>query len=272
MTPIGFFDSGYGGLTVMQKCRALMPQYDYVYFGDNARTPYGSRSFEIVYQYTREAVKALFDMGCRLVIIACNTASAKALRTIQQNDLPKWDASRRVLGVIRPTAEIIGELTKTRHIGIVATAGTIRSDSYTLEIAKLYPDVVVNGEACPLWVPIVENNECNTPGAEYFVEKNINNLFGKDPQIDTIILGCTHYPLLIEQIKKFVPTGTNIVPQGVHVARSLQDYLARHPEIDSQCTKGGTCRYFTTESPDKFRENAKVFIHEDIDVKRYELF
>lgn len=271
MGPIGFFDSGYGGLTVMQKCRAMMPEYDYLYLGDNARAPYGSRSFEIVYQFTREAVKALFDMGCSLVIVACNTASAKALRTIQQNDLPKWDPSKRVLGVIRPTAEVIGTLTETRHIGVVATPGTILSNSYNLEIAKLYPDIVVNGEPCPLWAPIVESNECDSEGAEYFVWKNLKSLFGRDPMIDTIVLGCTHYPLLIKQIEKHVPEGTRIVPQGELVATSLKDYLMRHLEIDNRCSKHATCQYLTTESPEKFRECARIFIHEDVEVKKYEL-
>lgn len=271
MGPIGFFDSGYGGLTVLQKCKSLMPQYDYIYLGDNARAPYGPRSFEIVYQFTREAVKALFDMGCQLVILACNTASAKALRSIQQNDLPQWDTKKRVLGVIRPTAEIIGSLTKTRHIGVVATTGTIRSESYNLEIAKLFPDIKVVGQQCPMWVPLIENNEYDNEGADYFVKKYIDDLYDKDPDIDTIILGCTHYPLLYDRIRKYVPEGTNIVSQGEYVAQSLHDYLLRHTEIEECCSKGGTCRYLTTESPEKFRDSASVFIHENIDVENYEL-
>ncbi len=263
---IGIFDSGYGGLTILQKCRERLPEYDYIYLGDNARTPYGSRSFDIVYEFTRQAVKRLFDMGCHLVIIACNTASAKALRSIQQNDLPKWDPERRVLGVIRPTAEIIGNLTKTRHVGIVATTGTINSCSYTLEIKKQFPDIAVVGEACPLWVPIVENNECNTEGADYFVKKNIDNLLAKDDKIDTIILGCTHYPILIDTIRKHVPDGITLVPQGEYIAMALHDYLMRHAEIDSRCTKNGTCQYLTTENSDKFRENAQIFLHEEVNV------
>ncbi|MDO4802839.1 MAG: glutamate racemase [Prevotellaceae bacterium] len=261
---IGIFDSGYGGLTILQKCRERLPEYDYIYLGDNARTPYGSRSFDIVYEFTRQAVKRLFDMGCHLVILACNTASAKALRSIQQNDLPKWDPERRVLGVIRPTAEIIGNLTKNRHVGVVATTGTINSYSYTLEIKKLFPDITVVGEACPLWVPIVENNECNTEGADYFVKKNIDNLLAKDDKIDIIILGCTHYPILINTIRKYVPDYITLVPQGEYIAKALHDYLVRHTEIDSKCTKNGTCQYFTTENSDKFRENAQIFLHEEV--------
>lgn len=261
---IGIFDSGYGGLTILQKCRELLPEYDYIYLGDNARTPYGSRSFDVVYDFTRQAVKRLFDMGCHLVVIACNTASAKALRSIQQNDLLKWDSERRVLGVIRPTAEIIGKLTKSRHVGIVATPGTIMSESYNMEIHKLFPDITVVGEACPLWVPIVENNECDSAGADYFVKKNIDNLLAKDNQIDTIILGCTHYPILINTIRKHVPAHITLVPQGEYIAKALQDYLARHTEIDSKCTKNGTCQYLTTENSDKFRENAQIFLNEEV--------
>ena len=268
---IGLFDSGYGGLTILEKCRKLMPEYDYIYLGDNARAPYGSRSFDIVYQFTRQAVKTLFDMGCHLVILACNTASAKALRTIQQNDLPIWGPERRVLGIIRPTVEIIGGMTKTRHVGILATVGTIHSDSYRLEIEKLCPDVTVTGEACPLWVPIVENNECDTDGAGFFVKKNLDNLFGKDPKIDTIILGCTHYPLLMDKIKQYVPENVTVLPQGEYVARSLKEYLTRHPEIESCCSKQASCEYFTTENPEKFRESAWIFIHEDIKVGKLQL-
>ena len=262
--PIGVFDSGYGGLTILHQMRSLLPQYDYLYLGDNARAPYGPRSFDVVYQFTREAVVKLFSMGCHLVILACNTASAKALRTIQQNDLPVLDPTRRVLGVIRPTAECIGSITQTRHVGILATEGTIKSESYVLEIQKLYPDISVSGVACPLWVPLIENNEYDTPGADYFVKKRIDALMRLDPDIDSIILGCTHYPLLLDKILKHTPRGLRIIPQGEYVAASLKDYLARHPEIDSRCTKHGTCHYLTTENKDKFRESAKIFMHEPV--------
>lgn len=269
--PIGVFDSGYGGLTILHQMRQLMPQYDYLYLGDNARAPYGPRSFDIVYQFTREAVMKLFDLGCHLVIIACNTASAKALRTIQQNDLPGIDPKRRVLGVIRPTAECIGHITQSRHVGIFATVGTIKSESYVLEIQKLYPDITVTGEPCPMWVPLIENNEYDSPGADYFVEKRIGNLMRSDPKIDTIILGCTHYPLLLNKILKYVPRGVKIIPQGEYVANSLKDYMVRHPEIDVKCSKGGKCHYMTTESVDKFSESAQLFLHETVDVEQVTL-
>lgn len=265
--PIGVFDSGYGGLTILHQMRSLLPQYDYLYLGDNARAPYGPRSFDVVYQFTREAVVKLFSMGCHLVILACNTASAKALRTIQQNDLPVLDPTRRVLGVIRPTAECIGSITQTRHVGILATEGTIKSESYVLEIQKLYPDISVSGVACPLWVPLIENNEYDTPGADYFVKKRIDALMRKDPDIDSIILGCTHYPLLLDKILKHTPRGVRIIPQGEYVAASLKSYLERHPEIDARCTKHGTCHYLTTENKDKFRESARIFMHEPVDVE-----
>lgn len=269
--PIGVFDSGYGGLTILHQMRQLMPQYDYLYLGDNARAPYGPRSFDIVYQFTREAVMKLFDLGCHLVIIACNTASAKALRTIQQNDLPSIDPKRRVLGVIRPTAECIGHITQSRHVGIFATVGTIKSESYVLEIQKLYPDITVTGEPCPMWVPLIENNEYDSPGADYFVEKRIGNLMRRDPKIDSIILGCTHYPLLLNKILKYVPRGVKIIPQGEYVANSLKDYMVRHPEIDVKCSKGGKCHYMTTESVDKFSESAQLFLHEAVDVEQVTL-
>ena len=269
--PIGVFDSGYGGLTILHQMRQLMPQYDYLYLGDNARAPYGPRSFDIVDQFTREAVMKLFDLGCHLVIIACNTASAKALRTIQQNDLPGIDPKRRVLGVIRPTAECIGHITQSRHVGIFATVGTIKSESYVLEIQKLYPDITVTGEPCPMWVPLIENNEYDSPGADYFVEKRIGNLMRRDPKIDTIILGCTHYPLLLNKILKYVPRGVKIIPQGEYVANSLKDYMVRHPEIDVKCSKGGKCHYMTTESVDKFSESAQLFLHETVDVEQVTL-
>lgn len=261
--PIGIFDSGYGGLTILKGIRELMPEYDYLYLGDNARTPYGTRSFQVVYEYTLECVQKLFQMGCHLVILACNTASAKALRTIQQRDLPEIDPNRRVLGIIRPTAEIIGEVTETRHIGILATPGTIRSLSYPLEIKKLFPDIEVKGEACPLWVPLVESCEFNTDGADFFIKKHVDNLLAKDSQIDTIVLGCTHYPLLIEKIRKYVPENIRIIEQGQYVASSLKDYLGRH-DIARKCTTGGTCRYLTTESAETFHQTASIFLNEKI--------
>jgi glutamate racemase len=258
---IGVFDSGYGGLTILEQIRKEMPEYDYIYLGDNARTPYGTRSFQVVYEFTLQAVRYLFQRGCPLVILACNTASAKALRTIQQHDLPlSADPSRRVLGVIRPTAETIGRLTQSRHVGILATAGTIKSESYPLEIKKLFPDVAVSGEACPLWVPLVENHEFDTPGADYFVKQHIQRLLDKDPLIDTIILGCTHYPLLYDKIRAFTPPHIRLVPQGEYVAHSLRDYLQRHPEMDERCQRGGGCKFLTTESVEKFEESASVFL------------
>ena len=265
--PIGIFDSGYGGLTILHGIRQLLPEYDYLYLGDNARTPYGTRSFEVVYEFTRQAVMKLFEMGCHLVILGCNTASAKALRTIQQNDLPKLDATRRVLGVIRPTAEIIGSLTHNRHVGIFATEGTIKSESYNLEIHKLYPDIQVTGVACPFWVPLVEYNEADSPGADYFVKKRIDQLLRQDPQIDTIILGCTHYPLLLPKIHKYIPRGIRIIAQGEYVASSLQQYFVRHPEMEQRCTKNGKTRYLTTENPERFKEQAQIFLHENIEVE-----
>ena len=269
--PIGVFDSGYGGLTILQQIRKTLPQYDYIYLGDNARTPYGTRSFEVVYEFTRQAVTKLFEMGCHLVILACNTASAKALRSIQTNDLPQLDSSRRVLGVIRPTVERIGEMTRSRHIGVVATAGTIKSESYPLEIRKLFPDITVTGEACPMWVPLVENNEATGDGADFFIRKNLNSLLGKDPQIDAIILGCTHYPLLLPKINQYVTQGVQIITQGEFVAVSLQDYLKRHPEIADKCTQNGVTHFYTTKAEEKFSESAKLFLNEEIEVKRISL-
>lgn len=269
--PIGIFDSGYGGLTILKAIRELIPQYDYAYLGDNARAPYGTRSFDIVYQFTRQAVLKLFEMGCQLVILGCNTASAKALRSIQQNDLPNIDPCRRVLGVIRPTAEVVGKLTETKHVGILATPGTIKSDSYNIEINKLWPELSVTGVACPLWVPIVENNEATGAGADYFVKKRIDHILWLDPDIDTLILGCTHYPILMPKIKQYVPEGIKIVSQGEYVAESLKDYLARHTDMDARCTKNGTVRYYTTENADKFKEAARIFITEDIQVEHIDL-
>lgn len=261
--PIGIFDSGYGGLTVFQKIREVLPSYDFIYLGDNARAPYGSRSFDVVYEFTRQAVFRLFEMGCPLVILACNTASAKALRTIQQNDLARGnDPTRRVLGVIRPTVERLGELTQTRRVGILGTTGTIASESYTLEIAKLFPQIRVTGEACPMWVSLVENREADSPGADYFIRKNIENLFSRDPEIDTIVLACTHYPLLMRKIRKHVPAGVKIFPQGDCVANALADYLFRHPEMDARISQTGRTRFFTTESAERFSANASFFLGE----------
>lgn len=269
--PIGVFDSGYGGLTILHGIRQLLPEYDYLYLGDNARTPYGPRSFDVVYEFTRQAVQRMFEMGCQLVILGCNTASAKALRTIQQTDLPQWDPERRVLGVIRPTAEVIGSLSKSRHIGVLATEGTIKSESYNLEIKKLYPDIKVSGVACPFWVPLVEYNEADSPGADYFVKKRIDQIMHLDPLIDALILGCTHYPLLLPKILKYVPAGVRIVSQGEYVANSLKTYLQRHPEMEQRCSKGGTAHYLTTENPGKFKEQAMIFLHEPVEVEKITL-
>lgn len=269
--PIGVFDSGYGGLTILHGIRQRLPEYDFMYLGDNARAPYGSRSFEVVYQFTRQAVLKLFSMGCQLVILGCNTASAKALRSIQQRDLPQWDENRRVLGIIRPTAEVIGQFTTSRHVGLLATPGTILSGSYEMEIAKIFPDIKLSGVGCPLWASIVEANEADSPGADYFVKKRIDMLMRKDPEIDAVILGCTHYPLLMSSIVKHVPTGVRIIPQGEYVANSLRDYLNRHTAMDERLTKNGTCQYFTTESEDKFEETAQIFLHEKVNVKHVDL-
>ena len=264
--PIGIFDSGYGGLTILHGIRQLLPEYDYLYLGDNARAPYGPRSFDVVYEFTRQAVVKLFEMGCHLVILGCNTASAKALRTIQQNDLPKIDPERRVLGIIRPTAEVIGDLTTSKHVGVLATEGTIKSESYDLEIHKLFPDIKVSGVACPFWVPLVECNEADSPGADYFVKKRIDEIMRKDSDIDTIILGCTHYPLLMPKILKYLPAGVRVVPQGEYVAESLKQYLERHPNIEAKCSKGAGVHYLTTENPNKFKEQAQIFLHEPVEV------
>jgi glutamate racemase len=262
--PIGVFDSGYGGLTILKEFVRQLPEHDFVYLGDNARNPYGGRSFEAVYTYTLEAVNALFRMGCRLVVLACNTAASKALRTIQQSDLPAIDPSRRVLGVIRPTVEIIGTLTRTKHVGILGTVGTVASNSYALEIRKLFPDITVSQEACPLWVPLVENNELSGPGVEYFVQKNISRLLAADPRIDAVILGCTHYPLLLDIIARHTPRGVTIVPQDRIVADSLVNYLKRHPEIDGQCSRGGSVRFYTTDSTTHFDELGTLFFKKPV--------
>jgi len=269
--PIGVFDSGYGGLTILDKIREALPEYDYIYLGDNARAPYGTRSFEVVYEFTRQAVNKLFDMGCHLVILACNTASAKALRSIQMNDLPKIDPARRVLGVIRPTVECIGDISKNRHIGVLATAGTIKSESYPLEIHKLFPDIQVSGVACPMWVSLVENNESQNDGADYFIRKYINQLLSKDPQIDTVILGCTHFPLLLPKIRHYIANDISVISQGEYVAESLKDYLRRHPEMAAKCTKNGSCQFYTTEAEEKFSESASTFLNQQISVKHITL-
>lgn len=269
--PIGIFDSGYGGLTILEKIRERMPQYDYIYLGDNARTPYGTRSFDVVYEFTKQSTEKLFSLGCPLVILACNTASAKALKTIQTNDLPLWNPDRRVLGVIRPTVEKVGNITKSKHVGIVGTPGTIQSQSYPIEINKLYPDIHVTGQACPMWVPLVENGEYASDGADYFVQKYLNELLEKDTEIDTIILGCTHYPLLINKIKKYLPDHIQIIAQGNIVAESLQSYLHRHDTLERLLTKNGTCLFYTTESPEKFSHSASIFLHQEVAVEHTQL-
>ncbi len=257
--PIGVFDSGYGGLTVLKEITARLPQYDYIYLGDNARSPYGPRSFETVYEYSLQCVKWLFAQGCSLVVLACNTASAKALRSIQQNDLPRIDPSKRVLGVIRPTTEIIGRFTKTNNVGILATSGTVISGSYPIEIGKFYPAIRVFQQACPMWVPLVENNEYNSPGADYFIQKNIRELMDREGKIDTLLLACTHYPLLMDKIRQYTPAGTTLLSQGEIVAASLRDYLARHPEIEARCSKNGHISFYTTDSTEDFDNHAAVF-------------
>lgn len=257
--PIGVFDSGYGGLTVLKELVKRLPQYDYLYLGDNARAPYGTRSFDTVYHYTLDAVKWFFDQGCQLVILACNTASAKALRTIQQNDLPVIAPDRRVLGVIRPTTEIIGKYSETREVGILATKGTVASDSYPIEIAKFYPDIQTYQEACPMWVPIIENNEMDNAGTHHFIKKNLHHLFQKGDNIDVILLACTHYPLMLKQIREYVPVQVKLLTQGEIVAESLEDYLQRHPEIEEQCSKKGMVQFFTTDAPADFDEKGSAF-------------
>lgn len=258
---IGVFDSGYGGLTILNGLRTLLPQYDYIYLGDNARAPYGNRSFDIVYRFTSQAVERLWEEGCPLIILGCNTASAKALRTIQQTDLAQsTDPTRRVLGVIRPTVERIGALTRSGHVGIFGTPGTIQSRSYNIEISKLYPDFTSTGHACPMWVPLVENGEAERPGADYFIRQEIERLLEADPMIDTIVLACTHYPLLEKKIRQYLPEGINLVVQGTITANSLIDYLDRHPEMEQRLSRGGSVRYLTTENADKFSAMASVFL------------
>ena len=269
--PIGVFDSGYGGLTVLKEIIHKLPQYDYVYLGDNARAPYGNRSFETVYRYTLECVKWLFDQGSHLVVLACNTASAKALRTIQQNDLPKIDKDKRVLGVIRPTTELIGNYSESKHIGILATSGTVSSSSYVLEIEKFYPGLRVYQQACPMWVPLVENNEYDNHGTDFFVKKYIQQLLGQDEAIDTILLACTHYPLLLEKIKEYSPADMKILAQGEIVAESLAHYLKRHPEVESKCSKDGKREFYTTDSTEDFDNHARIFFGEPVRSKHLNL-
>lgn len=266
--PIGIFDSGFGGLTVMRQIYRRLPQYDYIYLGDNARAPYGNRSFRLVYEFTLQAVRHLFSMGCPLVILACNTASSKALRTIQQIDLAEMEPWRRVLGVVRPTVECVGEISQTRHIGVMATPGTVRSCTYELEIAKLYPDICVTSEACPMWVPLVENGESQGEGADYFVRRHIESLLRRDPQIDAVILGCTHYPLLLDKIKQYMPSHVQVIPQGEYVAASLQDYLSRHPEMDNRLSTGASRKFLTTEQSDFFTDSATLFLGERVAAER----
>lgn len=266
--PIGVFDSGYGGLTILKGLREKLPQYDYVYLGDNARAPYGTRSFELVYEFTLQAVKYLFAQGSHLVILACNTASAKALRSIQQRDLPQIDATRRVLGVIRPTVEQLGATSRSGHVGILGTPGTVASGSYNIEIEHLNPGFVTTAHACPMWVPLVEYGEASSPGSDYFVRKEINALLAADPQIDTIVLGCTHYPLLLPKIRQYVPAGITILSQGDIVAASLEDYLHRHADMEARLTRGGSCCYLTTDSAERFSAAAGVFLGEKVTAAR----
>ncbi len=264
---IGVFDSGYGGLTILKHFLKVLPEYDYIYLGDNARSPYGTRSFETVYQYTYQAVRKLFELDAQLVVIACNTASAKALRTIQQKDLPRLDPARRVLGVIRPSVEALGHLTKTGKVGILATPGTVSSRSYELEVKKLFPEIEVYQQACPMWVPLVENDEHLNPGADYFVKKCVNNLLNQNSQLDTVLLACTHYPLLLPKIREYVPENIKLVTQGPIVAESLKDYLRRHPEIDVKLSKGGKRLFLTTDVPEDFDRKATKFIDNLISIK-----
>ncbi|CAG5081063.1 glutamate racemase [Parvicella tangerina] len=266
--PIGVFDSGYGGLTVLKELQKKLPKYDFIYIGDNARTPYGTRSFETVYQYTLQAVKTFFDLGCELVIIACNTASAKALRSIQQNDLPSIAPNKRVLGVIRPSTEAIGEITKTKHVGVFATPGTVQSESYVIEIKKFHPEIEVKQEACPLWVPLIENDQFDNEGGRYFIKYHIDHLLSQDEEIDTVILGCTHYPILKPLIEEFIPTNVNVLSQGSIVANSLENYLERHPEIEKMCSKNGKSQYFTTEDPRDFSSKATLFLGYEIQANK----
>ena len=262
--PIGVFDSGYGGLTILKELKHTLPQYDYIYLGDNARAPYGPRSYDTVYQYTLEAVNWFFNQGCSLVILACNTASAKALRTIQQKDLPKMAPDKRVLGVIRPTTEILGNFSTTHQVGILGTLGTIQSDSYPIELAKFFPDLKVFQQACPLWVPLIENGEQDKPGADYFVKSYLDQLFSQSADIDTLLLACTHYPLLADKIRAFMPKGVNIVTQGTIVAKSLAKYLESHPDLAQKCSQSGQLSFYTTDNPQAFELQASTFFGQKI--------
>lgn len=262
--PIGVFDSGYGGLTILNAIRRRLPQYSYLYLGDNARAPYGTRSFGLVYEFTLSAVQALFERGCALVILACNTASAKALRSIQQRDLPLIGGGRRVLGVIRPTVEALGAVSVSRHVGVLATPGTVRSRSYSLEVAKLYPEMTVTETACPMLVPLIENSEGHSPGADYFVEKYVRAALEADPLTDTLVLGCTHYPLIADSIRRAAGPEVRILAQGDLVADSLADYLRRHPEIERRCERGADVRYLTSEESLKFDSMASIFTGTDV--------
>ena len=263
--PIGVFDSGYGGLTILKEICRVMPEYDYLYLGDNARSPYGTRSFESVYRYTLESVQWLFNQGCHLVVLACNTASAKALRTMQQNDLPEIAPHKRVLGVIRPTTEVIGNFSRSGNIGILATPGTVTSESYLIEIEKFFPGIRVSQEACPMWVPLVENKEHDKAGADYFVQQHLNSILEKGgDDLDTLLLACTHYPLLLDKIRKFAPEGISIVSQGEIVAESLKDYLQRHPGMASECTRAGRQAFYTTDSVSDFNDHASLFFGKTI--------
>jgi len=269
--PIGVFDSGYGGLTILKELKHTLPQYDYIYLGDNARAPYGPRSYDTVYQYTLEAVNWFFDQGCSLVILACNTASAKALRTIQQKDLPNMAPDKRVLGVIRPTTEILGNFSTTHQVGILGTLGTIQSDSYPIELAKFFPTLKVFQQACPLWVPLIENGEHDQPGADYFVKSYLDQLFAQSADIDTLLLACTHYPLLADKIKAFMPKGVNIVSQGAIVAKSLAKYLESHPDLAQKCSQSGQLSFYTTDNPQAFELQASTFFGEKIAAKHTDL-
>jgi len=269
--PIGVFDSGYGGLTILKEIVARLPGYDYIYLGDNARAPYGNRSFETVYRYTLEAVQWFFQQDCPLVILACNTASAKALRTIQQKDLPKIDPSKRVLGVIRPTTEIIGNYTKTGNVGILATNGTVASGSYPIEIEKFFPELQVFQQACPMWVPLVENNEFGNAGADFFIKKNLDQVFAQSKDIDTLLLACTHYPLLRDKIAQYLPKGVSLLSQGEIVANGLKDYLERHPEIETKCSKNQERHFYTTDSTEDFDGHATLFFGQSVSSQHVDL-
>lgn len=268
---IGVFDSGFGGLTVLKEIVKKLPQYDYIYLGDNARAPYGNRSFETVYHYTLQCVEKLFSMNCNLVIVACNTSSAKALRNIQQLDLPQKHRGKRVLGVIRPTTEIVGNFSQSKKIGVLGTKGTVASGSYPIEIGKFFPDVQVFQEACPMWVPLVENNEHLSIAADYFVKKNLDNLFSQSAEIDVIILACTHYPLLLPVIEKYVPENVILFSQGTLVANALSDYLKRHPEMEKICSKGASREFFTSDSAENFNEAASIFYGKKVSSQHIEL-